>query len=803
VREQDVKNRLFPPDFLAHDACFGLFRLGTLVPPDLPISIDAAIGQPVHIVHSDPCQLAYLVGLIALQTWTHGINELGIPPEERRPILVITDKPGHFAETYLQFHLPMNQLPELFRRHRVLVATRGGRIIGASSYLDRRLNHDDQRTRLHNFFPAAQISGAEATPRMIADREFVGRGDEDAPAVLITRKSDTATLRAIERRFEPILLAVDSAPRAIAIPNLAIPTVIYHESIFAPEFLRKSSEALVPVCLPDSRFERFCEGAELTWAEPPITPELKNAWEDLDSVFQTLLELLDSRRERVLTDVCRMTTRLRNLMLSLPVSIRSYEQGLMATTHPTIALEWSIAERLTALSSKIAEVAALGDWEELVIQELVAGFRRLEELLRDFSPKYDGLVASLKAGLTVLKPVAIIVGSTVFGAALRWALELPEPRGLGTFTGISTITPLEIGTLDKECRCVVHQVFEPHLIFAPLARSVPRQITFVLLGNELRFVGENLLRSRLLFPEHVVNRTIFAPVFHRLEQLTSPAPLMLREKTALFPEAQFEVLRRMFTQSNGALERGTVLLDESDKGDLVLAEVPANMVRLEGDCAVLLDSSSRVSVVDGDGAIWTAHCGELATGDRLIIVNPDARESIAQRILRSQGDEQWDKEALDTIRSWQEELRRSVQRLGLTHNEVLLRIQALGSERITPLVIGQWIRGDVLGPIDVDDIRRLGDALRSEWLSANWQQVGLALMVVRSGHRLLGRQITKLIQRAAIGDFRLSIRDEDFLQHVGITMAQLQDSVTLLRVETVHHECVLAPTHQIGRVVSL
>jgi len=340
------------------------------------------------------------------------------------------------------------------------------------------------------------------------------------------------------------------------------------------------------------------------------------------------------------------------------------------------------------------------------------------------------------------------------------------------------------------------------VIFAPLARSAPRRITFVLLAHELRFVGEHFLRSRLLFPEHVANRTILAPVFHRLEQLPAPTPFApSRKGSALFPEDEFETLRRMFTQSSLVLERGTVLLDEPETCDPVLAEVPANLVRLEGDCAVLLEPSRRVSYVDGDGVIRTAHCAELAAGDRLIIVNPDARESIAHRILRNKSGEEWDRDALQMIGRWQQELRTGVQRLGLTHNEVLARIRALGSERITPLVIGQWIRGDVLGPLDVGDIRRLGQTLGSEWLNANWQRVGLALVVVRSGHRLLGRQITKLIQQAAAGDFKLSSRDEEFLRHVGITMAQLQDSVSLLKVEGVHGERVLAPIHQIGRVV--
>ncbi|MFB3921428.1 MAG: DrmE family protein [Terriglobia bacterium] len=778
-----------------------MFRIGPQVQADLPVSIETESGQPVHVVHSDPRQLAYLVGLIALQTWTHGIDEIGVPVEDRRPILVITDKPGHFGESYLQLYLPADTIPKVFRRHRVIVGMRGGRISGTSSYLDHKLGPDDQRTRLHNFFPAAQIASGESVPRMIEDREFLGRGDEDCPAVLITRKFDTATLEALTRRFAPILVVVDAAPIATTLSTISIPTVIYHESIFAPEFLRKSGEAIVPVCLPDSQFERFCSGAELNWVEPAMSSELQKSWEDLDSAFQVLMERLDVRRDRVLADAYRTTARLRNLLLCLPVGIKSYEQGLMATAHPSIAFDWSISERLNAISAKVPEVAALGEWEKVIIDELVAGFGRLETLLRDSSPKHQGLIASIQRSRSEGKRAIVIAASSTVGAALEWALQLPEPRGLGTCEGVSIITPAEICNLSDESCCIIHQVFEPYVIFAPLARVAPKRITFVLLPNELRFVGEHFLRSRLLFPEHVANRTILAPVFHRLEQLPSPKAFTPGRKTALFPEAEFELLRRMFTQSSSVLDRGTVLLDEPDKGDLVLTEVATNLVRLEGDCAVLLEPSSRISYVDGDGAIRTGHCAELVTGDRLIIINPDARESIAHRILRSRRDEEWDKEALEAIATWRAELESGVKRLRLTHSEVLARIQARGSERITPPVIGQWIRGDVLGPLDPADIRRLGEVLGSEWLSSNWQRVSLALIVVRSGHRLLGRQITKLIQQAAAGDFKLNVRDEEFLKQVGITMAELQDSVTLLKVEAVHPERVLAPVHQVGRVM--
>ena len=77
---------------------------------DMPVTIEGDAGIPFHIVHSDPDHLAYLAGLIVLQAWTSGIDELGIPPAERRPILVVTDKPGRFGDAYLQLHLPVEKI---------------------------------------------------------------------------------------------------------------------------------------------------------------------------------------------------------------------------------------------------------------------------------------------------------------------------------------------------------------------------------------------------------------------------------------------------------------------------------------------------------------------------------------------------------------------------------------------------------------------------------------------------------------------------------------------------------------------
>jgi hypothetical protein len=127
----------------------------------------------------------------------------------------------------------------------------------------------------------------------------------------------------------------------------------------------------------------------------------------------------------------------------------------------------------------------------------------------------------------------------------------------------------------------------------------------------------------------------------------------------------------------------------------------------------------------------------------------------------------------------------------------------MGSERCTTAVIRQWAVGQVLGPLDPLDVQRVGEAVQSGWLAENWQKVGYALVLLRSGHRLLGHRITRIIQSAAIGEHNISPQDEEFLGQIGISFGQLQDAVIVLQIEDISHETRTVPADQIGTVITV
>jgi len=760
-------------------------------------------------VHSDPEHLAYLVGLLVLQVWTVGLDELGAPIAARKPILVATSRPGTFAEAYLQLQIPLGDLKRLSNRRRVRLFQTTGKVTNVrnkAEYWDHAIDPDESRTRLHNFFPAAFVAGPHSPPRLVEGRQNLGRGDQGGPAVLIVRRADGHTLQMLQKLFQPILTLLEAALRIEQRSGDGSPVVVWHDSIFDPELDRVNAEQTPVVCLPDRRFERFCAETSLEVIEPSEPADFKKALGDVDGALRALIERTEQGRLRVLVDVYRTALGLRNLLLSLPVGIQRYEQALVVSElHPSLLYRWSVSELFQSLQHRLPEIAALGDWEEFILKELVDGFARLDQLLQRDSPKTEPILSVIRDGLAHGSRVTLVEDSQSFATCLNQVLWMPRPLGFELpRERVKAAASAELGQAGPVQDCIIHRVLDPHRLFPSLAGIRPRRIVLVLSRNELRFVGERFLRTQRLFPQHAANTTILRPIYIHT-QSHEDVPALSREKgSRLLSDADFERYMRLFDQGHRSLDRGTVLVEESDRSvEDSAAEVPAYLVALEDDTAVFLQTDSRVSVIRENDALATVTVEHLTQGDRLIVISPAARESIVHRILAARRGEEMERTAGQAIVQWRAELQRGIEAMQVSYTVLLRKIQSLGSRRLTPMVIAQWVRGTVLGPLDAEDIRRLGQAIGSVWLVQNWQRVALALLMVRSGHRLLGRQITRLMQRAALGENELAREDEMFLTHVGITMRELQDAVTLLRVEGVAEEPRLVPSEQIGAVLGM
>src|SRR5688572_10703430 len=122
-----------------------------------------------------------------------------------------------------------------------------------------------------------------------------------------------------------------------------------------------------------------------------------------------LAEYVSGQRHETALEVYRLAARLRSILLSLPVSIRAYEQSLYASGTPEELCEsWSVKALLRSLESHRALMNAMGDWEGLMLEELLRGFHRLDLLMTEFSPKQSVVLASVHETLRGGRRAALV-----------------------------------------------------------------------------------------------------------------------------------------------------------------------------------------------------------------------------------------------------------------------------------------------------------------------------------------------------------------------------------------------------------
>ena len=808
-----MKTLLFSGEFYHRDNCFGLYMEPDTNrrPPFVETEFEPC--EAVHIVCGDAQIVAFLAGLIALQAWTYGMGDDGIPLPERRPVLVVTDTPGRFGEAFLQLRLPIAQIEPLCIRRRVKLYEKTGRAgTDAASYWENLVRERDSRNRFHNFFPAYAILRSGAEPKPISDRELLGRADDAGPAVLISRCMDREVVIKLITKHRPFLLLIRSENSAAAL-GTGLPTVICHDSIFAPEISEVSQDAATCRCLPDPAFESFCQGSGFNVVQPELPPDAARLLSDADGALVSLSEELAKPLRRLVRDVARTALRLRRLLWSLPVGVEAYEQGLVLSQLPaTLRFDVSVNRLFEALRGRMPEMAALGEWHELIIQVLVEDMGKLTQLLARQSPKRVALmdvIRGAKAG-TKRSP-ALVVDSKPLAAAIRHSLAFPAPTGLGELANDLAILPVtEISQLEPGQACVISGAFEPEQIFPPLSRSGPHPITAILYPGELRFLRARLERARELFPTHPAVPTLILPM---LTNIGAADPKMRPLAPLQASGLDLGTLLRSLSRQRETDRVGTILTDmERPRPDDGGTTVRAHVVELESEersrMAVLLTRDAHVSYVRNDDSICTGSLLDLQPGDRLIRIDPVLRESLREKIFSANPLQQTEPELQAIAKRWRAELVAGIRApksrpdIGesLTHAEVLLRIRARGSTIITPATIGHWARGTVHGPQDINDILRVGQAIGSEWLMDHWREVGLALIAIRSGSISLGHQITKLIQRAALGDLELSADEQQFLEQTGITMGELQDAATLITVSAVSPDTTEVPSERVGNV---
>lgn len=226
-------------------------------------------------------------------------------------------------------------------------------------------------------------------------------------------------------------------------------------------------------------------------------------------------------------------------------------------------------------------------------------------------------------------------------------------------------------------------------------------------------------------------------------------------------------------------------------GGAASALVPAIAISLADpeNSTLLVGPNDLITRVRG-ATLARVAAKSLRAGDVIYLVDRNARRDLFKAMTDKLSEAQAYATLSGLIDFWHTRAAR-LRGSDMTYEGIYRR---MGGTRITSFqTVGTWIRGDVDGPQDPDDVTRFAQAVEDNTLLEEAQRVGWALKTVHVIHRKAGRWLSSRINGA-------SLRQEDAFvdQSLGIRVTDLLEAVTAVAVDSVDLTARTAPASSMG-----
>jgi hypothetical protein len=210
-------------------------------------------------------------------------------------------------------------------------------------------------------------------------------------------------------------------------------------------------------------------------------------------------------------------------------------------------------------------------------------------------------------------------------------------------------------------------------------------------------------------------------------------------------------------------------------------------IQFEGSYRLRVASTDEVSLLK-NGKIDKIFIGAIRHGDKVVFIENQSRRNLYDLILTRIHNHPSLEVHLAMLKKWKEEFY-----LGFTiwkedkfnHNlsDFLLTLQNKGSEINTELTVNNWVNGYVMRPHDQEDLRRIGEIIKSKFLIDNYKSVANAASRIVGIHISLSRKLNTWMEEKS-KDFH---RDDMELidEELGLTFGDLRSSIKVLKVSGV------------------
>ena len=174
----------------------------------------------------------------------------------------------------------------------------------------------------------------------------------------------------------------------------------------------------------------------------------------------------------------------------------------------------------------------------------------------------------------------------------------------------------------------------------------------------------------------------------------------------------------------------------------------------------------------------------VSPGDALLVLDGEARKDLLDKVLEVAGELPELAGPAAWIDYWRRALREASRRCG-GHEGLHKALRERGSARGYQSV-RLWVIGQVIGPQDPLDIRRVALVLGDATLAENYRLVNGAVEALRVTHRRLGRRLGALSREVGMAT-AAGITDDDEIidERTGLTSSDFRNSIEILVVEDV------------------
>jgi hypothetical protein len=230
-------------------------------------------------------------------------------------------------------------------------------------------------------------------------------------------------------------------------------------------------------------------------------------------------------------------------------------------------------------------------------------------------------------------------------------------------------------------------------------------------------------------------------------------------------------------------------------------------LEVTGNQRLTLPADETVNVivhVSGRVEVHERYIRSLRPGDELLFIQGQNRQSLYELLVSRVHQNSVIAQYLQLVRRWQEELLKAYTiacRAGDVSPERLLsEIQARGSSLISHQTIRAWLKGRVLAPDDVNDLRRIAEVLSMSFVQSYADQIHRAARRLKGLHIDLSKRLNRWLTSTEAGLATAGAGDETIDAELGLTMGDFRHSLLRLRVASIRQVAGPFYRSQLGRL---